>query len=174
MDETEIDYLPPDHDGADLRIGIVRSRSKDELTKSIQSACIAELSAIGVDSADLVCTSVPGVLELSYALAQMAASNQFDALIGIGCVVRGETYQFEVTANESARGIADIAIRHGTPVANAVLICDTEEQALARVSSKGVEAARVAVELTNLTLALADLADEDEDQDDEADEPEAV
>ncbi|CAN5374565.1 6,7-dimethyl-8-ribityllumazine synthase [soil metagenome] len=165
MDVIDIDSIPADHDGAGLRVGIVRSRGKDDITKAIQAACLSELVNIGVDKSDIVCASVPGVLELAYALSQMAVSDQFDALVAIGCVVRGETYQFEVTAGESARGIADIALRHGVPTANAVLIVDTEEQARARTDSKGAEAARIAVELTNLTLALAEL---DEDLDDEA------
>ncbi|CAN5286095.1 6,7-dimethyl-8-ribityllumazine synthase [soil metagenome] len=168
MDESDIDYIPADHDGAGLRVGIVRSRGKDELTKAIQSACLAELVNIGVDKSDIVCASVPGVLDLPFALAQMAVSDQFDALVGIGCVVRGETYQFEVTAGESARGIADVSLRHGVPIANAVLIVDTEEQARSRAAGKGAEAARIAVELTNLTLALAELDDElDDDPQDE-------
>jgi 6,7-dimethyl-8-ribityllumazine synthase len=165
MEETEIDYIPADHDGAGLRIGIVRSRGKDALTKTIQAACLTELINIGVDRSDIICASVPGALDLAFALSQMAVSDQFDALIGIGCIVRGETYQFEVTSNESARGLADVGLRHGIPVANAVLIVDTGEQAQARAESKGAEAARIAVELTNLTLALAEL-DEDLDDDD--------
>jgi 6,7-dimethyl-8-ribityllumazine synthase len=84
----------------------------------------------------------------------MALSEKYDALIALGAIVRGETYHFEVVANESARGISDVQLNTGVPVANAVLTTEDDDQALARMHIKGAEAAQVAIEMTNLVQAL--------------------
>jgi len=107
--------------------------------------------------------TVPGALEIPIALQKMAESAQFDALIALGAVIRGETYHFELVANESGRGISNISKEFGIPVANAVLTTEDDEQAEARMSEKGTDAARVAVEMANLVLVLDELADEASD-----------
>ena len=117
-------------------------------------ACVNELITLGVDEDDITHITVPGALEVPLALARLAATEDFDALVAIGCVIRGETYHFEIVAEESARGVARVAAEYGVPVANAILTTDNDEQAKARVEEKGRDAARVAVEMANLMLAL--------------------
>jgi 6,7-dimethyl-8-ribityllumazine synthase len=97
---------------------------------------------------------VPGALETPLILQHMALSEQYDALIALGAIIRGETYHFEVVANESARGISEVQLNTGVPVANAVLTTEDDAQAEARMHIKGAEAAQVAVEMSNLVRAL--------------------
>ena len=141
--------------GEGLRIGIVRARFNDSLTAKLASACMAELDRLDVDPGDIKHVVVPGALEISIALKAMAESGDFDALVALGCVIRGETYHFELVANESGAGITRVALDHGVPIANAVLTVETEEQAWARAEDKGRDAARVAVEMANLLEDLS-------------------
>jgi len=144
----------PDLRGAGLRIGIVWSRFNEELVQALVTACDKQLVELGVAAEDIDVVSVPGALEIPLALQVLALerrgfTRRYDALIALGAVVRGDTYHFEVVANESARGILDVQLETGVPVANGVLTTDTEDQARARIS-KGAEAARVAVEMANI------------------------
>jgi len=141
--------------GEGLRIGIVRARFNDVLTRRLAQACLAELARLSVAADDIRHVTVPGALEIPVALRAMADSGDFDALIALGCVIRGETYHFELVCNESAAGISRVALDHGLPVANAILTVESEEQALARAEEKGRDAARVAVEMANLLEDLA-------------------
>ncbi|MDH5208001.1 MAG: 6,7-dimethyl-8-ribityllumazine synthase [Burkholderiaceae bacterium] len=149
-----VDFIAPDFDGGDLRIGIVQARFNEWAGRALAEACLNELVTLGVDEDDITHITVPGALEVPLVLARLAATEDFDALIAIGCVIRGETYHFEIVAEESARGVAQVAAQFGVPVANAILTTDTDEQARARVDEKGRDAARVAVEMANLMLAL--------------------
>ena len=149
-----LDFVAPDFDGVDLRIGIVQARFNEWAGAALTAACLAELRELGVDEDDITLVTVPGALEVPVALAKLAQADDFDALIALGCVIRGETYHFEVVANESARGVARVALDYGVPVANAILTTDDEEQARERVDDKGRDAARVAVEMANLMWAL--------------------
>ncbi|MBL8345345.1 MAG: 6,7-dimethyl-8-ribityllumazine synthase [Rubrivivax sp.] len=142
-------------DGAGLRIGIVRARFNDAVTGAIAQACLAELERLEVEAGDIRHVTVPGALEIPVVLKVMADGGDFDALIAIGCVIRGETYHFELVANESGAGVTRVALDHGVPVANAILTCDTEAQAWARAEEKGRDAARVAVEMANLLEELS-------------------
>ena len=151
-----IDTIPQDLDGDGLRIGIVQARFNAWAGEALFAACAAELQTLGVDEGDITHLTVPGALEIPVALKQLATAEDFDALIALGCVIRGETYHFEVVANESASGLMRVALDHGLPVVNAILTVDTDEQALARVEEKGRDAARVAVEMANLGYALAE------------------
>ena len=137
-------------DGGDLRIGIVQSRFNRTITDRIASACVAELRALGVEADLIDHVTVPGALEIAVALMAMADSDNFDALIAIGCVVRGETYHFELVANESGAGITRVSLDHQLPVANAILTVESEAQAWARADDKGRDAAQVAVEMARL------------------------
>ncbi len=148
------DFIAPDFDGDDLRIGIVQSRFNEWAGRALAEACMNELITLGVDEGDVTHITVPGSLEIPLALAKLAATDDFDALIAVGCVIRGDTYHFEVVANESARGVAQISLEYGVPIANAILTTDTEEQARARLEEKGRDGARVAVEMANLLWAL--------------------
>ncbi len=145
--------------GAGLRIGIVWSRFNEEIVRALVTACDKQLVELGVDSADIDVLSVPGALEIPIALQTLALerrgfTRRYDALVALGAVVRGETYHFEIVANESARGILDVQLETGIPVANGVLTTDTEEQATGRAAVKGAEAARVAVEMANTLKAV--------------------
>ncbi len=150
----------PDFDGAGLRIGIVQARFNEDICHGLRAACLTELKHLGVDEQDVLLVTVPGALEIPLALQKMAESGQFDALIALGAVVRGETYHFELVANESGAGIQRIGLDHGIPIANAVLTTENDEQAEARMAGKGADAARVAVEMANLVAAMEELADE--------------
>jgi 6,7-dimethyl-8-ribityllumazine synthase len=124
------------------------------------AACIDELLNLGVDEDDITHVTVPGALEVPLALAKLAATADFDALVAVGAVVRGETYHFEVVSNESAAGISRVALDSGVPVANAILTCDSDEQVRARMEEKGRDAARVAVEMANLLWTLDEAGEE--------------
>jgi 6,7-dimethyl-8-ribityllumazine synthase len=137
-------------DGDGLRIGIVRARFNDAVTRKLEEACVAELVVLGVAAKHISKVSVPGALEVPLALKVMADSDEFDALVALGCVIRGETYHFELVANESGAGITRVGLDHLVPIANAVLTVDNEAQAWARAEDKGRDAARVAVEMANL------------------------
>jgi len=159
-----VDFVPPDFDGAELRIGIVQARFNEWAGRALAEACLNELITLGVDEGDITHVTVPGALEIPVVLARLAATEDFDALVALGCVIRGETYHFEVVANESARGAAQVALSSGVPVANGIITTQDDEQARARVAEKGRDAARVAVEMANLLLALDEDGDEDGDE----------
>jgi 6,7-dimethyl-8-ribityllumazine synthase len=134
-----------------LRIGVVHSRFNEEVCNALLEGARAELGKAGAQ-AEFV--AVAGALEIPLALQWLAQSGRFDALVAIGAVIRGDTYHFEVVANESARGVLDVALETGLPVANGILTTDTEAQAIAR-KDKGAEAVRVALEMARLRQALA-------------------
>jgi len=149
--------------GQGLRIGIVQARFNEDVCHGLLSACLAELKHLGVEDEDILHVTVPGALEIPLALQKMAETMQFDALIALGAVIRGETYHFELVANESGAGITRVSLDAGIPVANAVLTTENDEQAEVRMEEKGTDAARVAVEMANLTIALEELADAADD-----------
>ena len=141
-------------DGAGKKIGVVLSRFNSNIGDGLLAACHAELLKLGVDAADIRIATVPGALEAPLILQHMALSEQYDALIALGAIIRGETYHFEVVSNESARGISEVQLNTGIPVANAVLTTEDDDQAIARMHIKGAEAAQVAIEMANLVRAL--------------------
>lgn len=151
-------------DGEGLRVGIVQARFNEDVCHGLLSSCLAELKRLGVADEDVLHVTVPGALEIPFALQKMAETEQFDALIAIGAVIRGETYHFELVSNESGAGITRVGLDFGLPIANAVLTTDTDEQAEARMGEKGAEAARVAIEMANLALALEELAEASEEE----------
>ena len=142
-------------DGSDLRIGIVRSRFNADITQRMAAVCIAELQRLGVDAELIDHVTVPGALEIPVALMAMADSDDFDALIAIGCIVRGETYHFELVANESGAGVSRVSLDHQLPVANAILTVEDEAQAWERAEEKARDAARVAIEMARLMEDLS-------------------
>ena len=145
----------PTLNGRDLRIGIVQARFNAPVTDALAAACLAELAALGVATKHIRHVTVPGALEIAVVLMAMADSEDFDALIALGCIVRGETYHFELVANESGAGVTRAALDHQVPVANAILTVENEAQAWARAQDKGRDAARVAVEMANLMEDLS-------------------
>ena len=146
--------LEPDLAGKGLRVGVVLSRFNEDIGEGLRSGCLAELTRLGVADTDITFATVPGALELPLALQVMAQSGRFDALVALGAVIRGETYHFEIVSNESARGITDVQLNAGIPIANAVLTTENDDQALVRMVQKGAEAAQAAIEMANLTNAL--------------------
>ena len=142
-------------DGARLSIGIVQARFNADITQALAKGCLAELAGLGVTADNIRLVTVPGALEIPVALQAMAESDDFDALIALGCIIRGQTYHFELVANESGAGLTRVALDHSVPVANAILTVETEAQAWDRADDKGRDAARVAVEMANLLETLA-------------------
>lgn len=141
--------------GAGMRIGIVQSRFNPEVCEGLLGECRAQLVQQGVAEDDITLATVPGALEIPLALLSMAESGNFDALIALGAVIRGDTYHFEVVSNESARGVGDVQLATGVPIANAILTTDSDDQAIARMDVKGREAALVAIEMVNLLRGMA-------------------
>ena len=135
-----------------IRVGIVHSRFNEEICEALLATAKAEVAKLGVQ-AEYV--SVAGALEIPLALQWLAQSGDFDALVAIGAVIRGETYHFEVVCNESARGVMDVALESGLPIANGIVTTEDEAQALAR-KDKGAEAVRVAVEMATLKRELGE------------------
>jgi 6,7-dimethyl-8-ribityllumazine synthase len=160
----------PDLNGEGLHIGIVRARFNEEIGMAELDACLAELAELGVDERDIMVVSVPGALELGVTLAQMAETFEFDALIALGAVIRGETYHFEVVSNESASAISRVSLETGIPVANGVLTTETDEQAEVRAPEKGRDCARAAVEMANLMAALEPESEDDDDDYEDAED----
>lgn len=137
-------------DGKGLRIGIVLSRFNIDVGEGLLGGCVAELQKLGVSQKDAILVTVPGALEVPLALQVMGNSGKYDALIALGAVIRGETYHFELVANESGSGITQVQLDTGVPIANGILTTNTDDQALARMEEKGADCARVAVEMANL------------------------
>lgn len=155
-----VDRITGALDGADLRVGIVQSRFNLEVCEGLRDACLAELARLGVAEADILVCTVPGALEIPTALLQLGRSGEFDVLIALGAVIKGDTYHFEVVCNESAAGVSRVALELGLPVANAILTTYTEAQALERSAEKGADAGRVAVEMANLATAIDAISDD--------------
>jgi 6,7-dimethyl-8-ribityllumazine synthase len=141
-------------DGAGLRVGIVQARWNAQIGEVMLSQCRARLAQLGVAAEATTVVSVPGSLEIALCLQKMAQSGAFDALIAFGAVIRGETYHFEIVANESAAGITSVQLETGVPIANGILTTDTEQQAQQRAQTKGSDCAEVAVEMANLLRTL--------------------
>ncbi len=137
-------------DGRRLHIAIVQARFNEGITNALAAACKAELAALGVDEKNITHVFVPGALEVPLALQALAEKDKFDALIALGCIIRGETYHFELVANESGAGVTRIGLDYQVPIANAILTTENLDQAIARQTEKGRDAARVAVEMANL------------------------
>jgi 6,7-dimethyl-8-ribityllumazine synthase len=147
MHQTDLSATRSDMDGKGLRIGIVQARFNPSITAALAKACSDELHELRVAAEDIQYVQVPGALEVPVALQAMAQTGHFDALIALGCIIRGETYHFELVANESGSAITQLALDHGLPIANAILTTENEAQAIARQHDKGRDAARVAVEI---------------------------
>ena len=136
--------------GKGLSIGIVQARFNQGVTDAIAVACKGELLALGVADEDIDHVLVPGALEIPVALQALAEKGHYDALVALGCIIRGETYHFELVANEAAAGVSRVSLDYRLPIANVILTTENIEQAIARQTDKGVDAARVVVEMANL------------------------
>ncbi len=150
----EMNEIEAGTEGDGLCIGIVVARFNAEIGDGLLASCTAELTKLGVAVDDVTIVSVPGALEAPLVLQQMAVSDSYDALIALGAVIRGETYHFEIVANESARGIMSVQLDTGIPIANGILTTENDDQATARMAQKGADCADVAVEMANLLREL--------------------
>jgi 6,7-dimethyl-8-ribityllumazine synthase len=137
-------------DGKGLRIGIVQARWNQGITEALAESCKGELARLGVEPKDIDHRFVPGALEIPVALQAMAEKGRYDALVALACVIRGETYHFELVANESAAGVTRVSLDYQLPIANVILTTENVAQAVARQEEKGIDAARVVVEMANL------------------------
>ena len=147
---------PSSLEGHGLSVGVVMSRFNQDICEGLLSACTAELRRLGVNESDIEIATVPGALEIPLVLQTMAQSDRFDALIALGAVIRGETYHFEVVSNDSCRAVMDVQLDTGIPVANGILTCEDDDQALARMQQKGTDCAQAAVEMANLLRAIGE------------------
>ena len=142
-------------DGSDLHIGLVQARFNESVTNALADACRSQLLELGVREEHITHVRVPGALEIPTALQALAERDEFDALIALGCIIRGETYHFELVANESGAGVTRVALDSGIPIANAILTTENMAQAVVRQVDKGRDAARVAVEMALIKQQLA-------------------
>lgn len=137
-------------DGKKLSIGVVQARFNESVTDALFTACKRELLLLGVEEKNIFHVKVPGALEVPVALQALAENDKYDALVALGCIVRGETYHFELVANESGAAVTRLGLDYQLPIANAILTTENMAQAVARQDEKGRDAARVAVEMANL------------------------
>ncbi len=148
----------PEHDinlnGAGLKVGIVMARFTLDVCEGLLSACTAELQRLGVAAGDIAIATVPGALEIPLVLQTMAQTGKYDALVALGAVIRGETYHFEVVSNDSCRGVLEVQLKTGVPIANGILTTENDDQALVRMQVKGADCAQAAVEMANLLKAV--------------------
>ena len=153
-DKGVVDSTDQRLNGKRLKIGIVQARFNASVTDTLAKACKDELIALGVSDKDVDHITVPGALEVAIALQAMAEKTKYDALIALGCIIRGETYHFELVANESGAAVTRIGLDYQLPIANAILTTEDMPQAVARQIEKGRDAARVAVEMANLLESI--------------------
>jgi 6,7-dimethyl-8-ribityllumazine synthase len=141
----------PDLSGGDLRMAVVVSRFNEDVSQRLLRGALGALEEHGVQEPDVFW--VPGSLELPVTALALAERGNHDAIVCLGCVIRGETYHFELVANQAAAGIMQVQLDTGVPVAFGVLTTGDREQALARSgpkNNKGAEAAEAAIEMANL------------------------
>ena len=153
-DQGTLDSNDSRLNGHKLKVGIVQARFNAPITDGLAQACKAELMALGVQEHNIDLVQVPGALEVPVALLALAGTEKYDALVALGCIIRGETYHFELVANESGAGVSRVALDYQLPIANAILTTENLEQAIARKTEKGRDAARVAVEMANLLESI--------------------
>ncbi len=147
---SDIREYEPALDGSGLAVAVVMSRFNQDIGEGLLSACTSELTRLGVAENAITVATVPGALEIPLAVQTMARTARYDALVALGAVIRGETYHFEIVANDSCRALMEVQLVSEVPVANGVLTCEDDDQALARMHQKGVDCARAAVEMANL------------------------
>ena len=148
--------IAPKVNGEGRRVGIVVSRFNEALGGKLLAGALRALAEAKVAEGDIIVVTVPGALEAPLALQRLAQEADCDALVALGAVIRGDTYHFEIVANESASGVASVQLEFGIPIGNGILTCDTDEQADARADTKGYQSAQAALELANLLDAIDD------------------
>ncbi|MFO1397183.1 MAG: 6,7-dimethyl-8-ribityllumazine synthase [Burkholderiales bacterium] len=148
--------IAPNTRGDGFRVGIVLSRFNAPIGDGLLAGAQRALAECGVADDDVTLVTVPGALETPLALQRMAQTGDYEALVALGAVIRGDTYHFEIVCNESAAGVSSVGLEFGIPVGNGILTCDTDAQAEARMDQKGYEAVLAALEMANLLQAIDD------------------
>jgi 6,7-dimethyl-8-ribityllumazine synthase len=133
-----------------LKVGVVSSRFNEKVVRELCDACINKLEIEGVLSNNITHESVPGALEIPIMLDSFARQKIFDVLIGIGAVIRGETYHFEIVSDQSANGLLHLQLNYHVPIINAIITTNSSDEAFARTKIKGEEAALGAIEMAEL------------------------
>jgi 6,7-dimethyl-8-ribityllumazine synthase len=155
--KTAPSYHGPD-DVADLRVAIVAARFNAHIVDALVDGAKSALAAHGLAAEQRPVYRVPGAWELPAVAAMLSRDGRIDAVVALGCVIRGETSHYDVIVNESARGLMQVSVQSGMPVGNGVLACENEAQAHARAGgkegNKGAEAALAALELAALARTL--------------------
>ena len=146
--------IEPNTRGDGRRVAIVQSRFNPDIGEGLLASALRALREAGVAEDRITVVTVPGALEIPLALQRLAQLRDYDALVALCAVVRGDTYHFDIVANESAAGLASVQLEFGVPIGNGILTCDTEAQAESRMAAKGGEAALAALELANLLDAI--------------------
>ena len=149
--------IEPDLAGAHLRVGIVQARFNPAIGEGLLAGALRALRESDVDDDQVSVLTVPGALEVPLALQRLAQTGDYDALVALGAVIRGETYHFEIVCNESAAGLSSVGLEFGIAIGNGILTCNTDAEALARMDQKGYEAAQAALEMANLLVAIDEL-----------------
>lgn len=142
--------------GSGLKVGVVMARFNQDVCEGLLSACVTELKRLGVADADIAIATVPGALEIPLVLQTMAQSGKYDTLVALGAVIRGDTYHFEVVSNDACRAVMEVQLHTGTPIANGILTTENDDQAIARMQTKGADCAQAAIEMANLLKALSE------------------
>ena len=148
--------IAPNLGGRDLRVAIVQSRFNGAVGEGLLQGALRALRESQVADEDIVLVTVPGALEAPLALQRLAQTGDYEALVVLGAVIRGETYHFEIVSNESAAGVSSVGLEFGIPIGNGILTCDSDAQAEARMDQKGYEATQAAIEMANLLQAIDD------------------
>ncbi len=148
--------IAPDVKGGHLRIAIVQSRFNPAIGEGLLGGAVRALREAGIADDNVTFITVPGALEAPLALQRLAQTGDYDALVVLGAVIRGETYHFEIVSDESAAGVTSVGLEFGIPIGNGILTCDTDAQAEARMDQKGFEATLAAIEMANLLQAIDD------------------
>ena len=145
----------PDLSGADLNIAVVVARFNEDVTKRLLRGALDALKQHDVQEPDVFW--VPGSLELPVTALALAEKGGYDAIVCLGCVIRGETYHFEVVSDQAAAGLMQVQLDTGVPIAFGVLTCEDRDQALARSgpkNNKGADASEAAIEMANLLRSI--------------------
>jgi len=151
-----VKHIDPDLAGDGFRVAIVQSRFNPVIGNGLLGGALRALREANVADESITVVTVPGALETPLALQRLAQTGDYDALVALGAVIRGETYHFEIVSNESAAGVSSVALEFGIPIGNGILTCDTDAQAEARMDQKGFEATQAAIEMANLLRAIDD------------------
>lgn len=145
--------------GRGKKFAIVVARFNEFITRRLLQSAVETLEQAGVRAGDIHVAWVPGALEVPYFCQKMARQEKYDAVIALACILRGSTFHFECVAGEITHGVADVALRHSTPVASGIITADTLEQAIDRAGlksgNKGAQAAQAALEIASLDRMLS-------------------